>query len=266
MVLQGVTSIYAAHMSDVGIEQSFISIVATISSVALSFSKFLNGFMYDKIGLRVTITIDCISAIGVMCVLFFLTNSPLGFVLAIVYALLAAVALPLETVMLPIYASDLFGDKSFNKILYKTNSEDMILSVDLMHLYKFYEPIFQCKFSSCLGKNIFISRKGTVHFCPMHVENSFMGSIYSQNNYFDTQIFKNVLHSAIEKRSNCKSTCKYYDHCSGGCPLECGCCNFPELFEKKKSEFDRITQNNEPLTDKKLAVAKIVVKDIAYGE
>lgn len=117
MVLQGVTSIYAAHMSDVGIEQSFISIVATISSVALSFSKFLNGFMYDRIGLRVTITIDCISAIGVMCVLFFLTNSPLGFVLAVVYALLAAVALPLETVMLPIYASDLFGDKSFNKIL-----------------------------------------------------------------------------------------------------------------------------------------------------
>ena len=34
-----------------------------------------------------------------------------------VYAVLAGLALPLETVMLPIYANDLFGDKAFNKVL-----------------------------------------------------------------------------------------------------------------------------------------------------
>ena len=34
-----------------------------------------------------------------------------------IYGIFSSLALPLETIMLPIYASDLFGDKSFNKIL-----------------------------------------------------------------------------------------------------------------------------------------------------
>jgi radical SAM protein with 4Fe4S-binding SPASM domain len=156
--------------------------------------------------------------------------------------------------------------KSIDKIIYKTDTVDLILDTDIMHLYKFYETVFQCKFSSCLGKNIFVSKNGTVHFCPIHTEKSLVGNIYCTENYFDNQTFKNVLHSAVEKRDNCKSTCQYYEHCAGACPLEDGCCDFPELFEKNKTELDRIIQNNEPLTDKKLAVAKIVVKDIAYGE
>jgi MFS family permease len=44
-------------------------------------------------------------------------NSTLGIVLAIICTVLKAVALPLETIMLPIYANDLFGEKSFNKVL-----------------------------------------------------------------------------------------------------------------------------------------------------
>lgn len=117
LILQGVTGIYAANMKDVGIDQDFISTVAVVSSIALACFKFFNGFMYDKCGLRTTITIDCISAIGVMIVLFFITNSIIGRILAVCYAILAAIALPLETVMIPIYAKDLFGEKSFNKIL-----------------------------------------------------------------------------------------------------------------------------------------------------
>ena len=156
--------------------------------------------------------------------------------------------------------------KSFSKIIYKTDKEDLILDADIMHLYKFYETVYQCRFSSCLGKNLFISRDGAVHFCPVHTEKSAIGSIHSEEKYFDNPTFKDVLHSAIEKRDTCKRSCKYFDHCSGACPLEDGCGDFPELFEKNSSELDRIIQNSEPLTDKKLVVAKIVIKDIAYGE
>jgi MFS family permease len=117
MVLQGITTIYAAHMTDVGIDMGYISIVASVSSIALSLFKFLNGFFYDRFGLRITITIDCVSAIGVMICLLFVSNTPFGLVLAMTYAVLSAIALPLETVMLPIYANDLFGEKSFNKAL-----------------------------------------------------------------------------------------------------------------------------------------------------
>ena len=117
MVLQGVTSISSAHMTDVGLDLQYISVIATISSLALSAFKFLNGFIYDRAGLRITITIDCCAAIGVMVCLYFITNSLFGMILAVVYAILAAIALPLETVMIPIYANDLFGEKSFNKVL-----------------------------------------------------------------------------------------------------------------------------------------------------
>ena len=156
--------------------------------------------------------------------------------------------------------------KSFYKILYKTNEEDLILDADIMHLYKFYEPVFQCKFSSCLGQNIYVTRSGSVHFCPLHLNDSSVGTLGSSEKYFNTQCFKDVLHAAIEKRDRCKSTCDYFDYCSGACPLENGCCDFPTLFKKNKSRFDEIVQKNEPLTNHNLVVAKIIIKDIAYGE
>ena len=117
MVLQGVTSISSAHMSDVGLSAEYIAMIASISSLALAAFKFINGFMYDRVGLRVTITVDCVAAIGVMICLYCITNSPFGMFLGVLYAILAAIALPMETVMLPIYANDLFGDKAFEKVL-----------------------------------------------------------------------------------------------------------------------------------------------------
>ena len=41
----------------------------------------------------------------------------MGKVLALIYALFSSLALPLETIMLPIYANDLFGEKAFNHML-----------------------------------------------------------------------------------------------------------------------------------------------------
>lgn len=117
MILQGVTGIYAARMKDVGIAQNIISIMAICSSIFLALFKFFNGFMYDKKGLRFTITIDCVASILVMIVLLFVTNSTFGIILGFSYTVLSAIALPLETVIVPIYAKELFGQKAFAKIL-----------------------------------------------------------------------------------------------------------------------------------------------------
>ena len=117
MVLQAVTGVAAAHMNDSGLDAGYIATVLTINSLALAAFKFLTGFLYDRRGLRFTITACCVSAV---CVMFFLTmmnNSMLGMVIAMIYAIFSALALPLETIMLPIYAGDLFGEKSFDKIL-----------------------------------------------------------------------------------------------------------------------------------------------------
>ena len=51
------------------------------------------------------------SLLGVVLI----TNTPLGQVIAFVRIVFSSVALPLETVMLPLFASELFGNKSFNK-------------------------------------------------------------------------------------------------------------------------------------------------------
>ena len=117
LVLTGVISNYAAHLKDRGFTAEQISVVAVVSSIALAVFKFLNGVVYDRAGLRITITVDCVAALLVMVVLYFIVPTGTGFAFAIVYAILGGIALPLETVMLPKYAKDLFGQKSFSKVL-----------------------------------------------------------------------------------------------------------------------------------------------------
>lgn len=146
VVLQGVTSVAAAHMGDVGLNMSFVATVLSVHSIALAVFKFATGFIYDKCGLRFTVTMCSLTAIVVMILLACVSNSPTGMVLAMIYGVLASLALPLETILLPIYASDLFGDKSFNKVLgifvsvntagYALGGPMLNLCFDLMGSYK----------------------------------------------------------------------------------------------------------------------------------
>jgi radical SAM protein with 4Fe4S-binding SPASM domain len=156
--------------------------------------------------------------------------------------------------------------KSFNKILYKTEKEDTILSTDLMHLYKFFEPVFQCKYSSCLAKNYYVDRKGTVSFCPKYLSKSIVGNIKSEDKYLENEVFVTVLRKAIDKRNICKENCKYYEYCLGGCPLEDGCGDFPDAFIESATYVDNIIKNNKDLTEENYAVSKIIIKDTVYGE
>jgi len=117
LVLQGINGVAAAHMQDVGLDAAYVGTVLSFHSLALAGFKFLTGVVYDRFGLRTTMTICDVTAVLVMFVLAVLTNSPLGKILAMFYGVFSALALPLETIMLPIFASDMFGEKSFNKIL-----------------------------------------------------------------------------------------------------------------------------------------------------
>nr|MBQ4320333.1 MFS transporter [Clostridia bacterium] len=117
MVLQGITGVAAAHMRDIGLDAGFVASALSVHSLALAFFKFATGIIYDHKGLRFTVNICAITGVVVMLMLAFITPSPLGKVLAVLYSIFSSLALPLETIMLPIYANDLFGEKSFNKIL-----------------------------------------------------------------------------------------------------------------------------------------------------
>ena len=115
--LQGISGIAKAHMKDVGLTAEYVAYAMSFHSLALAFFKFLTGFVYDKLGLRFTSSMCSITAAAVIFLLAFVTNSPIGMAIAMIYSIFSSLALPLETIMLPIYAADLFGERSYEKIL-----------------------------------------------------------------------------------------------------------------------------------------------------
>jgi MFS family permease len=117
LTLNGIAGISAAHMRDVGLDPTYVATVVSCHSLSLAGFKFLSGFLYDRFGLRVTVAISAITGVCVMLALSMVTNSTFGMVLAMIYGVFSSLALPLETVMLPIFASDLFGQRSYNKML-----------------------------------------------------------------------------------------------------------------------------------------------------
>ena len=116
MVLQSVHGINAPLLTDAGIATADIKNILSVSALFLFITKFGVGFIYDKTGVRHTSTICYASAIVSVTILFIVSNNGNMF-LAYLYTAFSALALPLETIMLPIYARELFGEKRFNEAL-----------------------------------------------------------------------------------------------------------------------------------------------------
>ncbi len=117
LVLQSVTGIAEPHFDDTGVDLALITVVLSLNSLVLSTSKFLTGFIYDRAGVRVASGICYIAALTAMIALSMVNGSVFGTGCAFVYSVLSSVALPLETIMLPIFAREIYGEESFNKAL-----------------------------------------------------------------------------------------------------------------------------------------------------
>ena len=117
MTLQGLGGIATPHLYDVGLAKPLVANIASISSLVMMFTKIFIGFMYDKKGIRITMNLCFICSFISQISLVSITNTPLGIGLAYGRVIFAAIALPLETVMLPLYASELFGNKSYMSVL-----------------------------------------------------------------------------------------------------------------------------------------------------
>ena len=117
MSLNGLSEIASLHMYDVGLSKPFIALIASAGSLLLMGSKFFNGFMYDKIGIKKTMNVCYVSSFLALLWLVFISNTTLGKVFASTRIIFSALSLPLETVMISVFASELFGSKSFNKVI-----------------------------------------------------------------------------------------------------------------------------------------------------
>lgn len=159
-ILQGINGIVATYMKDVGLEQGYLATILSLQSLTLTGSKFFAGFMYDKKGLRFSVAICDISAVIVMAALAMISTSPVGRALALSYALFASVALPLETVMIPIFSGDLFGDRAYNQILgifVSINYAGFALGTPIMNLCFDIVGSYRPMFAVCAGIMIVVT-------------------------------------------------------------------------------------------------------------
>lgn len=117
MALQGLGGISYPHMYDLGLDVAFVANISSISSILLTVSKFSTGFMYDKLGMKLSMNICFFCAFVSITGLVLITNTPIGRTIAFIRGIFSSFALPLETVMLPLFAMELFGNKEYEKFV-----------------------------------------------------------------------------------------------------------------------------------------------------
>lgn len=117
LVLQGIQGVAVPHLRDVGMTADFSATVLSVQSLMLVVTKFSTGWFFDKRGLRFASTMCMTAAVITVLILLPITDSPMGRILALTFAVFSAAALPIETVMLPVYAQGLFGQKAYHKVL-----------------------------------------------------------------------------------------------------------------------------------------------------
>ena len=144
--LQGISGVYKAHMRDIGLAETLVTNIISIYSLAFTATKILVGVIYDKFNLRKVMIVCQGAAVTSFIVLSFVTATTTGAILSFVFSFTFALAMPLETLVIPLIANDLFGNASYDKILgfliaanysgYAVGAPIVNLSYDLLGTYK----------------------------------------------------------------------------------------------------------------------------------
>lgn len=109
MILQSASGVASPHMKDQGISTEVIANAMSIGSLILMVSKMSTGACFDRFGLRVTMLFCSVCSVAAMVLLANVNSAAM----AMVYRLLMAFGLPLETIMLPLIAKECFGQRSY---------------------------------------------------------------------------------------------------------------------------------------------------------
>ena len=116
-LLASSTGVAAAHMKDQGMDPAVVAMVTALYSLLLAGGKFLIGAVSDKKGLRFAVLTCDVAALVMVILLCMVSGSASGKVIAVVYAVMAGVAVPWQTVLLPLMAGDIFRDEDYGKVL-----------------------------------------------------------------------------------------------------------------------------------------------------
>jgi len=148
-ILQGVSGIFPTYLRDLELNESLIVMAVSINSLVLAGSKFLTGIISDKWGLRIAATICDVAAIVSVLMLLSITDAEPGMFRIVIFVVLLSIAMPLQTVMLPIFAGHLFDIRSYSEILgifVSANTIGYALSTPVMNwvfeIFGTYRPVF----------------------------------------------------------------------------------------------------------------------------
>ena len=112
--LQSIAGVSKRHLTNV-YGEDFAALIISLYATTLCFTKLLSGFSYDRIGLRKTMLICNVAAsVGIFGMALAPATMPW---LGLTSKIILAFAMPLETVMLPLIAADMFGEKCFTKVM-----------------------------------------------------------------------------------------------------------------------------------------------------
>jgi len=117
LTMQSFYTVIAAHLKDSGFNAGFIASVISLCSITIAASKLASGIIYDRFGLRAIVSLCCVAMIVALGAACMITASVQGRIAAIVLAIATGVALPFETVLIPIYTADIFGKRDYTRLL-----------------------------------------------------------------------------------------------------------------------------------------------------
>ena len=114
-VLQSMTNMSKPYMYDLGLDKNYVLYVFSLHALMLCVAKVLSGVGYDTLGMRKTFGICCFAAMISLGSLYFLKSGegPLPWV----YSFISAFGMPLETVMIPLLVSEMYGSRDYARVL-----------------------------------------------------------------------------------------------------------------------------------------------------
>lgn len=132
--------------------------------------------------------------------------------------------------------------------------------LDALTSIYFNRPTYGCHFSSCLGNKLYVDLSGNVSFCPSFAQQTRVGKVDDEADYFSSPLFIEVLTKEIEKRNECKAKCSLAMYCKGGCAMLSECEQIKETFSYAKAINASVTGQNADLSQLNLALKRAVLE------
>lgn len=158
----------------------------------------------------------------------------------------------------------------FRKWIYDKNAPHISFFDDVINAVLLKTGLMDCRYSSCLGKRLYLSNDMVFSFCHLHPEKTVLANLSYINTFediFEQTSILNTISNSIKKRNNCIIDCEYYDFCKGGCPI----CKTTQCKEKYFTEFyNEVNQtmqtviNSNNLDEYNIHIKNAVLKYIVF--